>query len=72
MKIKNKELSSMPEAELKSKLEELRLELMKLKTQAATGAVSKNPKQIRDAKKMIARMLMLLHVKESFGGKRKI
>lgn len=70
MKIKNKELRAMPQAEINAKLEELRLELMKLKTQAATGTVSKNPKQIKNAKKMIARMLLLQA--KSLGGKQKI
>ena len=65
MKLKNKELKTMPEREVKTKLEELRLELMKLNTQAATGTVSKNPRQIRDTKKMIARMLQRLHAKLS-------
>lgn len=50
----------MPKEELKAKLEELRLELMKLNTQAATGTVSKNPSQIKDTKKTIARMLQQL------------
>ncbi|MBI2545581.1 50S ribosomal protein L29 [Candidatus Woesearchaeota archaeon] len=64
MKLKNKELKAMPEAELRAKLEELRLELMKLNTQAATGTVAKNPSQIKGTKKSIARMLQQLHARK--------
>lgn len=79
MKIKNKELKVLPVPEMRSKLDELRLELMKLSTQAATGTIAKNPKQIKDIKKTIARILHQLHVKQSIknlgkriGGNKKI
>ena len=50
--------------ELKSKLNELRLELIKLNAQVATGAALKNPSQVGDTKKNIARINTLLKQKE--------
>ena len=61
MGIKNKELRSLSESEIEKKLVELRLELMKLLTQVATGIVPKNPSQIKNVKKLVARMLQQLY-----------
>ncbi len=63
MRIRNKELRGLSETEIKAKLSDLRLQLIKLRTQVATGIIQKNPSQIRDTRKMIARMLQQLHVK---------
>lgn len=42
--------------ELEAKILELRKELMKLNAQVAVGATPKNPMQIKQAKKTIARI----------------
>ena len=63
MNVKNKELANMPAQELQAKLADLRMELMKLNTQVATGTVPKSPGQIKNTKKTIARMLQLLGTK---------
>jgi len=57
-------LRGLGKAELKSKLSELNLELIKLNAQVATGTALKNPSQVRDTKKNIARIKTLLKAKE--------
>jgi|TARA_B100001971_G_C18264784_1_gene590913 ribosomal protein L29 len=61
--LKNKELRTINPRELKTKLEELRKELIKLNVQKSTGTSAKNPKQIKIIKKTIARILTLLQKK---------
>tara|TARA_Y100000310_G_scaffold102154_1_gene100359 strand:- start:18139 stop:18363 length:225 start_codon:yes stop_codon:yes gene_type:complete len=61
--LKNKELRTINPQELKTKLEELRKELIKLNVQKSTGTSAKNPKQIKIIKKTIARILTLLQKK---------
>jgi len=61
---KAKLLKGLSKAELKSKLSELDLELIKLNAQVATGTALKNPSQVRDIKKNIARIKTLLKEKE--------
>jgi len=58
--MKFKELKTLPSAELKDKLTELRKELMKENAQIAIGTVPKNPRKVRNAKKTIAKIEMLL------------
>ncbi len=53
-KIKSKELKKMSLNELRSKLFELKKELMKENTQIAIGTVPKNPGNIKIIKKNIA------------------
>ncbi len=57
--MKKKELNQMPQEELAIKLNELRKELMKSKAQVATGTVPKNPGQIREMKRNVARILTI-------------
>lgn len=58
---KLKEISSMGEEELRRKLIELKKELVKLNAQVATGTAPKNPSGIRNTRRMMARILMLLN-----------
>lgn len=58
--MKFKELKALPESELRDKLRELKKELMKENAQVAIGTVPKNPRKIRNEKKTIARIEMIL------------
>lgn len=53
--MKYKELSKLTIEELENKIKEMKFELMKLNAQVAIGTIPKNPKQIRELKKTIAR-----------------
>ena len=59
-----KEIKGMKEEELKAKLSELKSELIKNNAQIATGTNPKSPGQIKQIKKSIARILMVLNRKE--------
>lgn len=59
---KKKELKQMNKESLKSNLDELKKELMKLNTRRATGSLD-NPGKIKQIKKTIARILTLLNQK---------
>ena len=61
--MKFKELQGLSEDELKKKDDELSFELMKLNTQVAAGTTPKNPRQIRNLKKNIARIRTLIKQK---------
>lgn len=65
MAIKNKELNQMDKAQLESKLNELKKELMKINTQISTGSNPENPGKIKQIKKTIAKILTILKVKSS-------
>jgi large subunit ribosomal protein L29 len=65
MKIRIKEIKSMGNEELKSKLEELRKELIKQNAQVATGTTPKSPGHIKQMKKTIARIMTVMKTKES-------
>jgi len=54
--MKAKKLREMNDAELMKKLEELKKELLRLKTQIASKTVPENPGKIRSIKKTIARI----------------
>lgn len=56
-----KELRSLSEEGLKSRLAELRKELMKYGAQVAIGTVPKNPGAIRKGKRTIAKILTILN-----------
>ncbi len=58
------ELQSMTEPSLQEKLTELRKELMRLNAQVAVGTVPKNPGQIKQTKKTIARIMQLVTIKQ--------
>lgn len=62
--MKVKEIHSMKPEELKSKIEELKKELMKLNAQVAVGTTPKSPKQLKLIKKTIARIKTELKTKE--------
>jgi len=62
-KIKKKEIRAFNVEDLKSRIEELRRELMKENAQVATGTVPKSPGLIRSHKKNIARMLTIIKEK---------
>ncbi len=55
----NKELRTIGEAELQSRINELRKELVKVNAQVATGTIPKNPYQIKNSKRTIARILTI-------------
>ncbi len=57
--IRKSELKKMSNEELKKKLNELRLELVKLNAQRAVGG-SVNPGKLRETKRTIARILTYL------------
>lgn len=63
--IKNKELRELPVTELKSKLIELRKEVMKDNAQVAMRTIPKNPGLLRANKKMISKIITLLKLKSS-------
>ncbi|HIH11917.1 TPA: 50S ribosomal protein L29 [Candidatus Woesearchaeota archaeon] len=56
-------LTSLSVVELRSRLEELQKELLKLTVHIASGANTKNPGKIRQTKKTIARIKFLLGTK---------
>ena len=58
--MKFKELKSMSREEIESKLKELKMELVKSNAQVATGTVPKNPGQLKQTKKAIAKIRQLL------------
>ena len=56
-----KELKTMNEQDLRGKLSELRKEHMKNSAQRALGSSIKNPGKLRQVRKTIAKITMLLH-----------
>ena len=61
--MKSKDIISMSKEKIESQLLELRRELIKLNTQVATGTTLKNPGQVKNIKKNIARLLTELKTK---------
>ena len=62
--MKSKELRTMSKQDLLSKLHELRKVLIKENIQISSGTTPKNPGNIRNTKKTIARILAILHEAE--------
>lgn len=62
-KIKNKDLAQLPLGELKNKLNELRKEVMKDNAQVAMRTIPKNPGLLKLNKKMIAKIINLINIK---------
>lgn len=56
---KTEELKNLNQEDLKKKVDEINLELMKLKGQVSTGSNPKSPSQIKKLKKTIARLKTL-------------
>ncbi len=59
--MKFKELQSMSENELQDKMKELKMDLIKANAQVATGTIPKNPGQVKQAKKAIAKIKSILN-----------
>lgn len=67
--MKFKEIKSTPREELKSRLIELKKELIKNNAQVASGTTPKSPGQLKQLKKNIAKILMVLsQEKKAKGG----
>ncbi len=64
MKLKIKEIESLGEDSLKTRLSELKQELVKLNAQVATGTTPKNPMQIKNIRKNIARIKTMQNKKK--------
>ena len=62
--MKIRELRAMGEGELKSKMIELKLQLIKDNAQVATGTTPKSPGQIKNSRKTIAKILTILKDKK--------
>lgn len=62
--MKAKDLRAMSEAELKFKLAELRMELVKHNAQISTGTTPKSPGQVKTVKKTIAKILTIQNTKK--------
>ncbi|MFC1769121.1 50S ribosomal protein L29 [Nanoarchaeota archaeon] len=67
MTAKMKELRQLNDKELDSKVDEMNKELMKLYSQVSTGTNPKKPKQIRELKRTIARILTINNEKKDGG-----
>ncbi|HIH37918.1 50S ribosomal protein L29 [Candidatus Woesearchaeota archaeon] len=57
--MKSKELAQLGKEDLAAKLKQAEIELIKINVQVATGTQIKNPGQIRNLKKTIARIKSL-------------
>ena len=57
--MKTKDLRTMGKQELEEKILELKKELVKLNAQIATGTNPKSPRQAREIKKTVARILTI-------------
>lgn len=57
---KIKDLQTLSEEELKSKLIDLKKEIMKQNAQIATGTTPKSPGKLRQTKRTVAQILMIL------------
>lgn len=64
MSKKLKEIESAGKEDLRKRMGELNKELIKLNAQVSTGTNPKNPSSIRNTRRMIARILMILENKE--------
>ena len=62
--MKFKELAAMSRTELEEKQKEMQMELIKANAQIATGTIPKNPGQVKQTKKAIAKIKQLLSQKE--------
>jgi len=62
--LKAKEAKKLNEEELEKRIQELKKELMKLKSEASGGSQAENPGRIRAIKRTIARLLTIKKEKE--------
>ena len=63
--VKKKDLQNMNDEDLQKQLKELKMELMKANSQVASGTAPKNPGQIKQIKKTIARILTITKNKQT-------
>ena len=68
--MKAKEIRSMSKEDLQAKLEELKKELVRINAQISTGTTPKSPGQVKQIKKNIAKILMILDEKQKEGDKK--
>ncbi len=71
MSKRSKEFRGMNNAGLNDRLRELRMELVKMNAQVATGTTPKSPGKIRQAKRNIARILTILNQNKTGGVEKK-
>ena len=62
--LRNSEIRDMTPEERSRKLDELRTELTKLKTTINAGGSIENPGRVKSLKKVIARILTIIHEEE--------
>jgi len=62
--VKKKELKQLDQAGLKSKLEDLKRDLMKINSQRSSGTSIENPGRIKHTKRTIARIKTYMKNKE--------
>jgi large subunit ribosomal protein L29 len=67
-----KEIRDMPTEERKKKINELRIELQRLKTMINAGGTVEDPSRVRQLRKTIARILTIENEKKVETGKTKI
>ncbi len=70
--LKYRDIKEMPEQALLEKLDDLRKELIKLRGQASTGTPIKNPNQIKEIKKTIARIKTAINQKKIQKNKKEV
>lgn len=70
--MKIKDLRSMSDDELKSKFIELKKELIKSNAQIATGTTPKSPGQVKQTKRLIAKILTLQKEKQKIIPKKEV
>lgn len=61
--MKNKEIRSMDKESLKTKLSELKKELIKINAQVAIGTTPKSPGQVKALKKTVAKIMTIMNEK---------
>jgi len=69
--MKTKELRALSKEDMKTRLDELRKELIKHNAQIATGTVPKSPGQVKQTKKTIAKILTILNERKIKEGEEK-
>lgn len=69
--MKHKELVALKPADLDKKEKEITMELLKLKGQVATGTTPKSPGQIKQLKKLLARIATIRTQRQSTEEKQK-
>lgn len=62
--VKKKELKQLNQEALKSKLEDLKKDLMKINTQRASGSSVENPGRIKHVRRTIARIKTFIKTKK--------